>query len=145
MSQSNVEKVRASLATWDGVMLRPEERPFERVMSLDETIAFFDPEAVYEDAVLPDHAGEAYRGPYAWARAAEVWLEPCEWLIVELERTIDADDRVLSLHRARMKMRLTGLEFEMPVAYLFTFQEGKVVHARAFADHAEALKAVGLI
>jgi len=66
------------------------------------------------------------------------------WLIVELERTIDAEDRVLSLHRARMKMRLTGLEFEMPVAYLFTFQEGKVVHARAFADHAEALKAVGL-
>jgi ketosteroid isomerase-like protein len=42
-------------------------------------------------------------------------------------------------------MRHTGIEFESPLAYVFTFQDGKVVHERAYIDHAEALKAVGLI
>src|SRR5690242_15674548 len=34
MSQENLEKVRAYLATWDGEMLRPEERPFQRITSM---------------------------------------------------------------------------------------------------------------
>jgi ketosteroid isomerase-like protein len=144
MSQANVEKMRASLATWDGVVLRPEERPFERISSLEATAALVDPEAVYEDAVLPDHAGETYRGAHGWVRAAEAWLEPCEWMVVDLDQIIDADDRVVSLHRARMKMRHTGLEFEMPVAYVSTLKDGRIVHTRAFADHGEALKVVGL-
>ena len=39
MSQENVEKVRAYLATWDGEMLRPESRPFQRITSLEVTVA----------------------------------------------------------------------------------------------------------
>ena len=145
MSQENVEIVRASVATWGGVVLRPEERPFERVMSLEETTASVDPEAIYEDAVLPDHAGEAYRGVDAWVRAAEAWLQPCEWMVVDLEQIVDADDRVVSLHHARMRMRHTGLEFEMPVAYLYTFQEGKVTQPGVFLRTTQRpLKAVGL-
>src|SRR5271167_4118863 len=144
MSAETVERIGASAATWDGVTLRPEERPFERIFSLEATAALVDPEAVYEDAVLPDHAGEEYRGVDAWVRAAEAWLEPCEWMVVDLEQLVDAEDRVVALHRARMKMRHTGLEFEMPVAYVHTLKDGRIVHARAFADHGEALAAVGL-
>jgi hypothetical protein len=62
MSAENVERIRSSAATWDGVVLRPDERPFERIFSLEATAALVDPEAVYEDVVLPDHAGETYRG-----------------------------------------------------------------------------------
>lgn len=87
MSAENVEKIRASAATWDGVTLRPEERPFEHIFSLEATAALVDPEAIYQDAVLPDHAGEAYRGLDAWVRAAD-WLEPCEWMMVDLERLV---------------------------------------------------------
>jgi ketosteroid isomerase-like protein len=144
MSQENVERVRASATTWDGVVLRPDERPFERIFSLEATAALVDPEAVYEDVVLPDHAGEAYRGINAWVRAAEAWLEPCEWMVVDLEQIVDADDRVVALHRARMKMRHTGLEFEMSLGYVHTFKDGRIVHMRAFADHGEALASVGL-
>jgi ketosteroid isomerase-like protein len=43
-----------------------------------------------------------------------------------------------------MKMHHTGLEFEMSVAYVHTLKDGRIVHARAFADHGEALAAVGL-
>jgi hypothetical protein len=51
MSAENVERIRASAATWDGVVLRPDERPFERIFSLEATAALVDPEAVYEDVV----------------------------------------------------------------------------------------------
>jgi len=144
VSQENVEKARASLANWDGEILRTETRPFDRLNSMAFSSGLYAPEAVYEDAVLPDHAGEAYRGLDGFIRAAETWMQPFEWLLVELEQIIDADEHVVSLHRGRLKMRHTEIEFESALAYVFTFQEGKIVHQRAFVDHAEALKAVGL-
>jgi ketosteroid isomerase-like protein len=139
-----VEKVRAYLATWDGEMLRPDQRSLDRIVSMAFTGDVFAPDAVYEDAVLPDHVGESYRGLDGVLRAARSWLEPFEWLILELKEIMDTDDCVVSLHRARMKMKHTEIEFESPLAYVFTFQDGKVIHQRAFVDHAEALKAVGL-
>ena len=65
-------------------------------------------------------------------------------MVVEMERIIDADKHVVSLHDVRRKMLHTGIEFEEPLAYVSTFQGGEVVHIRAYADHSEALKAVGL-
>ena len=144
MSQEDVAKVKAALATWNGVTLRPEDRPFERIFSLEAVTAIGASDAVYEADDLPDQAGEAYQGYEAWVRAAETWIEPCEWMVVDLEKVLDAGDRVVSLHRARMRMRQTGIEFEGHVAYVYTFRNGKVVHNRAFASHSEALKAVGL-
>jgi ketosteroid isomerase-like protein len=144
MSEENVDKVRAHLATWDREVLRPESRPFERINSTEAAVALYAPNAVYEDAVLPDHAGETYRGLDGFTRAGEEWIQPVEWLLVELEQIIDAYERVVSLHHARLKMRHTEIEFESPLAYLYTFQDGQVVHLRAYVDHAAALKAAGL-
>ena len=70
MSQENVENVRAYLATWDRTGLRSETRPFDRIQSMAFGSAFCAPDAVYEDAVLPDHVGEAYRGLDDFVRAA---------------------------------------------------------------------------
>jgi hypothetical protein len=74
MSQENVEKVRAALATWDGARLRAEARPFDRINSVNFSSGLYAPDAVYEDAVLPDHAGEAYRGLDGFIRAADTWM-----------------------------------------------------------------------
>ena len=93
------------MATWDGEILRPESRPFQRITSMEVTVALYAPDYVYEDAILPDHVGESYRGLDASVRAAETWIEPYEWLVVDLEQIIDADERVVPLHRARVKMR----------------------------------------
>ena len=38
MSQENVDKVRAHLATWDREVLRPESRPFERINSTEAAV-----------------------------------------------------------------------------------------------------------
>jgi ketosteroid isomerase-like protein len=125
-------------------MLRPESQPFERINSTEAAVALLAPDAVYEDAVLPDHVGEAYRGLDGLIRSGETWMQPYQWLLVELEQIIYANEHVVSFHRARVKMRHTEIEFESPLAYVFTFQDGTVVHQRAFVDHAAALKAVGL-
>src|SRR3979411_1165661 len=142
MWQENVEKLRASLASWDGEMLRPETRPFDGINTANFSSGLFAPDAVYEDAVLPDHVGEVYRGLDGFIRSGETWMQPYDWLLVELEQIIEPDEHVVSLHRARVKMRHTGIEFESPLAYVFAFQDGMVVHQRAFVDHSEALKAV---
>ena len=89
-------------------MLRPESRPFQRITSMEVTVALYAPDYVYEDAVLPDHVGESYRGLDGSLRAAETWIEPFEWLVVDLDQIIDAGERVVSLHRARAELALTA-------------------------------------
>lgn len=107
-------------------------------------MSLLDPGVTYEDATLPDHVGETYRGHEGVLRATERWLEPFEWLAVELERIIGAGDRFVSVHRFRAKARHTGIELEGPVAYLWTFRDGKVIHFRSYRDPEEACEAAGL-
>ena len=107
-------------------------------------MSFLDPEVTYEDSNLPDHVGEAYRGHEGIVRAAERWIEPFEWLLIELEQIVDAGDRLVSIHRARSKARYTGIEFNAFVAYVWTFRDGKVIHFRSFLDPDQAIAAADL-
>jgi ketosteroid isomerase-like protein len=134
MSQDNVESLRTYLETWSGEAFRRGE--------FDASL--LDPNVTYEDTTLPDHVGETYRGHEGVLRATERWLEPFEWLEIELERVVGAGDRLVSIHRVRGKARHTGIELEGPVAYSWTFRDGKVIHFRSFRDPEQALRAVGL-
>src|ERR1043166_5517406 len=107
-------------------------------------MSLLDPEVAYEDTTLPDHVGETYRGHAGVTRATERWLEPYERLTIELEQIVGAGDRFVSIHRVRGRARYTGIEAEGPVAYLWTFRDGKVIHFRSYRDPAEALEALGL-
>jgi ketosteroid isomerase-like protein len=107
-------------------------------------LSLLDPKVTYEDETLPDHVGEAYRGHEGVARATERWLEPYEELTIELEQIVGADDRLVSIHRVWGRARYTGIEAEGPVAYLWTFRAGKVIHFRSYRDPEEALAAAGL-
>jgi ketosteroid isomerase-like protein len=140
MSQENVEILRAFLEPWGREAWTPEAWQQGEVIDM----SFLDPDVMYEDANLPDHVGEAYRGHEGIVRAAQRWIEPFEWLLIELEQIVDAGDRLVSIHRGRSKARHTGIEFEEPVAYLWTFRDGKVVHFRSFREPAEALESAGL-
>jgi ketosteroid isomerase-like protein len=140
MSQENVENLRALLETWGREAWTLEA--WQRGGVID--VSLLDPDVVYEDATLPDHVGEAYRGHEGVVRAAERWVEGSEWLLVELEQIIGAGDRLVSIHRARSKARHTGIEFDEPVAYIWTFRDGKVIHFQSFRKPEEALEAAGL-
>jgi ketosteroid isomerase-like protein len=134
MSQENAEKLRALLEALDLEAWRRGEGD----MSL------LDPEVTYEDTTLPDHVGEIYRGHEGVARATERWLEPYQRLTIELERIVGSDDRLVSVHRVWGKARYSAIEAEGPVAYLWTFREGRVVHFRSYRDPEDALKALRL-
>ena len=134
MSQQNVENLRAFL----------KELDLEAWSRGAGNMSLLDPEVIYEDTTLPDHVGETYRGHEGVARATERWLEPYERLTIELEQIVGADDRLVSIHRVRGRARYTGIEAEGPVAYLWTFRDGKVIHFRSYRDPEEALEAAGL-
>ena len=140
MSQDNVDRLRAFLEPWGREPWTPEA--WDRGAVID--LSFLDPDVVYEDRTLPDHIGEAYRGHEGVVRAAKRWVEPNEWLLVELERIIGDDDRLVSIHRLRSKARHTGIEFDSPLAYAWTLRDGKIVHFQSFLEPEDALEAVGL-
>src|SRR3954454_4780643 len=95
MSSQDVEKLQAWLKTWDLEALAAGELDYSLI----------DPEVVYEDAILPDHAGEAYRGYDGLTRAARVWLGPFEEVSIELERVVSVGDHIVSVHLFRGKFR----------------------------------------
>jgi ketosteroid isomerase-like protein len=140
MSEENVERLRTFLEPWGREPWTPEA--WERGEVID--MSFLDPEVVYEDANLPDHIGEEYRGHEGIIRAARRWVEPNEWLLVELKQIIGEGDRLVSLHRLRSKASHSGIEFDMPLAYAWTFQKGKIVHFESFRDPDDALESAGL-
>src|SRR2546422_194611 len=111
MSRENVEKLRVWLKDWDLDALARGEVDF----------SFVDPDVAYEDEVLPDHIGEVYRGHDGLTHAARVWLEPFETYSIELERILGAGDCIVSIHRFQARARHTGIEFDVPVAWFFTF------------------------
>jgi len=129
MSQENVERLRAFWESWT-----PES----------SDLSFLDPEVTYEDGTLPDHIGETYRGHEGVARATARWIEPFASLTIELERIVGTGDQLVSIHHSRATARHTGIEFEGPLAYVYTFRDGKVIHFRSYRDPQEALEAAGL-
>jgi ketosteroid isomerase-like protein len=141
MSAENVENLRAFLETWSREAWRPQAlaRP-----QREPDLSLLDPDVTFEDTVMPDHVGETYRGHEGVVRAGRSWTEAYEWLLVELEQIIDAGDRLVSIHRFRARARYTGIEFDAPVAYVWTFRHGKVIHYRSFPNRERALKAAGL-
>ena len=135
MSQENVENLRAFLETRD---LDAWRRGEEMDMWL------LDPDVIYEDTNLPDHADEAYRGHEGVRRATGRWLEPFEDLTIELEEIVGTGERLISVHRVSAKARHTGIGFTGPLAYQWTFRDGKVIYFRSYRDRNEALEAAGL-
>ena len=129
MSQENVDRLRASWDAWN----RGE---FDTSM--------LDPDVVFEETMLPDDAGETYRGHKgvlrAWARWAEAWDE----FTTELEQILDAGEHLVSIHTVHLQGKHSGVPMALRYAYLYTLRDGKVIHLRSYANPAEALEGAGL-
>ena len=108
-------------------------------------LEILDPDCVYElpAELFPDP--ESFRGHDGfrrqWGQYMDLWQDGT--FSVVTEQYIDAGDRVVLLtrHRGRTKH---GMDVEMPVAYVVTFRDAKVVHSRPYMDPAQALEAAGL-
>jgi ketosteroid isomerase-like protein len=140
MSDANVENLRAMLAVY---ATQTVQELLEAWRRREWTLlALLDPEATYEDHTLPDHVGEVFHGPAGVAKAIEDWAEPYEEITNELQRIVGSGDCLVAIQRFRARARYTGIEFDQPIGYVYTFRDGKIV--RIQADPEEALAAAGL-
>ena len=131
MSQENVERLRAFFETWAGWWEEAD-------------LSLVDPDVVFEDDILPDHAGESYRGHEGVVRSIRTWVEAYEEFTIDLEQIVGSGDRLVSIHRFRGTGRHTGIEYRGRYAYLWTFRDGKVIHFRTYRNPAKAVEAAGL-
>jgi len=105
---------------------------------------FVAPDVTYRDDAMPDHIGETYHGHAGLVRALESLSQPFEDLTVELDRIVGSGDCLVSIHRLRAKGGHTGIVFDEPIAYAWTFRDGKVVQLQGFRNPSEALADLGL-
>jgi ketosteroid isomerase-like protein len=131
MSEENVETIRR---VWVALSEGGDEA----------VLAFLDPEVVYEDEVLPDHAGETYRGKEGVRKAWARWTEPWDVLATELKWARDSGDEVVSCHHVKARGKESGVELEFDYAYLWRLRDGKIVYSKSYGDVEKPLAAAGL-
>jgi ketosteroid isomerase-like protein len=129
MSQENVDRLRAVWDAWNRG---------------DLDLSMLDPEVVFEETVLPDSAGETYRGHEGVLRAWRRWTEAWEEFTTEVEQILDAGERLVAICTVHLQGKHSGASMTVRYAYLYTLRDGKVIHVRSDLNPADALEAAGL-
>jgi len=75
-----------------------------------------------------------------WDAMANTWDE----FRLVAEQFRDVGDQVLVLGRADARGRGSGVDVDAPMGLVLDFRVNRISRARAFLDHAEAIRAVGL-
>jgi ketosteroid isomerase-like protein len=129
MSEENIEIVRGA---------------YERFTKTGQPIW----ERIDADTEVFDHDIPDARNPYRGVDGVTEWLsdfaEAWDSYVMEVERLIDAGDRVVSLFRIRAVGAGSGASVERGDGMLWTFRDGKLARLDYFNDQAEALEAAGL-
>jgi ketosteroid isomerase-like protein len=89
-------------------------------------------------------ARRTYRGVDGLRQAWLDWLQPWESYQFQIERVIDAGERVVVLSRDRGRHRDMDVEVESPVAAIWAVRRGRVSRAEFYASREQALEAAGL-
>lgn len=63
---------------------------------------------------------------------------------VQVERLIDAGEKIAVIGRTIGKTRKTKLEFDLPIVHIWTFNEGQVIRFEPYIDNATMLAALGV-
>jgi ketosteroid isomerase-like protein len=132
MSRENVEVVRQGFEAFN-------RGDIEAVLEMcDPAIEWLPP------AELPDVS--AYHGHQGVRAAAGDMLDVFGALKAELERIIDADDRVVVLFHWRGHGKGSGVSLDLvgEQGAVFTMRNHKAIRAEWYIDWAKALEAVGL-
>ena len=133
MPTENVEAVRDQYAAVN-------ERDFPRAMS-----------AYSDDVELVVPSGTNLNaGTFAGSEEVGRWFG--DWFATfdrdarfDIEELIDVDDSsVLLIARHHARGRVSGVEVERHVIWLYRLREGKIVRVEAFQSRAEAVESVGL-
>jgi ketosteroid isomerase-like protein len=132
MSQENVELFRRGAEAWDRG-------------DLDELLALYDAEAELDFVRFEGWVERpVFRGRAAIRAFFEQWREAFADYRYEVERYVDAGERVLALcSQSGAGPGSTGLAM-MRLAQIATFKDGLIVRMENYSDREQALDAVGL-
>jgi ketosteroid isomerase-like protein len=115
---------------------------------MDAASAGFHPDLEYypyREFVEAALAEPCYHGPAGYrayiAATYEVWGADVRVYPTEL---IDLGDRVVVLADMPMRAQASGVALAQTYASIWTIKDGRVIRARDFLDHGEALAAAGL-
>jgi ketosteroid isomerase-like protein len=136
--EDNAELVRRGYRVLEDLRNDPEG-PADRLLRdlVDERFELHLPASYPEGA-------QVFRGPGGlerWtAKTREIWDE---WRF-ELERFLEAGDRVVVLVHVVAEGGLSGVHLERDTAHVWTVADGKLTRCEVFLDRAEALEALDL-
>ena len=85
-----------------------------------------------------------YRGEAGLRRYFEDNAETFEVFTVRLDEVHGAGDRVVAIGSLRVRPLGGGPEAEIPTAFVYTFEAGRVVRGEDFRERDAALRAAGL-
>jgi ketosteroid isomerase-like protein len=132
MSQQNVDAARRMFEAWNRG-------------DVDAWLQSFHPEIEWFSEVAGRLEGDAtvYRGRDQMRRFWEEWRTVWETTI-EISELRDLGGNGVALGRVLTHGSGSGVDLEIPVAYVAEFEDGLVRKARAYLDQNKALEAVGL-
>jgi ketosteroid isomerase-like protein len=128
MSQENVEIVR---------------RSYEAFMRGEGTLSAYSPDAEWDDTRFRPE-GKVHRGRDEIAELVRTWVGTWTDYSIELERVVDAGDRVVVIYEERGTGKGSGLEVTTEVGVVVTVDEGQITRTVVYSDPEEALEAAGL-
>jgi ketosteroid isomerase-like protein len=137
-SAVNVELVRRSYRMLEDLREAPDG-PSHRLLGelVDEGFELHLP-ATYPEGAQVFRGREGLR---RWIlKTREVWDE---WRF-EIERCLEAGDRVVALVHVVASGGLSGVPLERDTAHVWTIADGKVTRCEVFLDRSEALEGLGL-
>ncbi len=131
MSQENVELVLAAFRSF-------EEGDIEGILrSCDENVK------IIQSAELLGVSQQQY-GHAGVREAFGIWPEQWDDFHLDVVRVVDMGERVLVTTIQHGRGKGSGVDVEMPFAFVFSVHAAKIVEWQIFTREAEALKAVGL-
>jgi ketosteroid isomerase-like protein len=96
-----------------------------------------DPEAEVHSA-MTGFTYKGYDGVRGWMSEIDDQFD--SWRISVAEMT-NIGEEVLVLGTVTFRGRGSGLEFEQPIGWIYSFKEGRVAEMKAFGDHDRAREA----
>jgi ketosteroid isomerase-like protein len=130
VAEENVEIVRDTLAA------------FNRG-GVEAALDYFDPDIEWLGP--PEWLEQRlYKGHDGIRKIAAVWTENFNDYRLDLEKAIDAGDRVIALVYQRGRIKGSGNEIEQPIGYDWEVRDGKGIRVQVYFSWDEALEAAGL-
>jgi ketosteroid isomerase-like protein len=131
VSQENVDIVRRFADCW----VRRD---------WDEMAELVDPNVEAHGTVGGVEEGRVRRGVSEIRRDYENVEEIWDEHRIEIERLVDAGDRVVILQREYQRGKTSGAELTVDAAVIVDLRNGRIVRVQGYMDRAEALEAAGV-